>query len=83
MNRPAASREILIIALDFETLREADALVAATVSRACAQGAKLGAGFLTVHAYPRRCRPRKMALRAHPSGAAMTRSFYAPQSKER
>src|SRR5262245_36275341 len=104
MSRSAAVRQKLIIALDFATLQEAEALAAAlgdgvgfykiglelavngglslardliksgkdvfldlklhdiatTVSRACAQAAKLGARFLTVHAYPQTMRAAKL-----------------------
>ncbi len=101
----ATAREKLIVALDFATPREAEALVttlgdsvsfykiglelayggglpfaqdlikdgkevfldlklhdiAATVSRACAQVARLGAKFLTIHAYPQTMRAAKLA----------------------
>jgi orotidine-5'-phosphate decarboxylase len=101
----AAAREKLIVALDFATIREAEALVttlgdtvsfykiglelacggglpfaqdlikdgkqvfldlklhdiAATVSRACAQVASLGAQFLTIHAYPHTMKAAKLA----------------------
>ena len=102
--KAAAAREKLIVALDFATPREAEALVttlgdsvsfykiglelayggglpfardlikdgkqvfldlklhdiAATVSRACAQVAGLGAKFLTIHAYPQTMRAAKL-----------------------
>ncbi len=105
MSRPAA-RQKLIIALDFETPQEAEALVATlgdgigfykigfelalsgglclardliesgkdifldlklhdigtTVSRTCAQAAKLGVQFLTVHAYPQTMRAAKLGV---------------------
>jgi Orotidine 5'-phosphate decarboxylase / HUMPS family len=101
----ATARERLIVALDFATIREAEALVttlgdsvnfykiglelayggglpyaqdlikdgkqvfldlklhdiAATVSRACAQVARLGAEFLTIHAYPQTMKAAKLA----------------------
>lgn len=101
----AAAREKLIVALDFATIREAEALVttlgdsvgfykiglelacgggllyaqdlikdgkqvfldlklhdiAATVSRACAKVASLGATFLTIHAYPQTMKAAKLA----------------------
>jgi len=110
MNRPGTAREKLIIALDFETPREAEALVSAlgdgvsfykiglelafggglalaqeliqsgknvfldlklhdiatTVSRACAQAAKLGAGSLTVHAYPQTMTAAKLGAAGSP-----------------
>jgi orotidine-5'-phosphate decarboxylase len=100
----ATARERLIVALDFATIREAEALVttlgdsvnfykiglelayggglpyaqdlikdgkqvfldlklhdiAATVSRACAQVARLGAEFLTIHAYPQTMKAAKL-----------------------
>ncbi|MDQ6704208.1 MAG: orotidine-5'-phosphate decarboxylase [Pseudomonadota bacterium] len=101
----ATAREKLIVALDFATIRDAEALVAAlgdsvsfykiglelacggglpfaqdlikhgkevfldfklhdipaTVSRACAQVASLGAQFLTIHAYPQTMKAAKSA----------------------
>jgi orotidine-5'-phosphate decarboxylase len=101
----AAAREKLIVALDFATIQEAEALVSAlgdsvcfykiglelvcggalpfaqdliksgkqvfldlklhdiptTVGRACAQVARLGAQFLTVHAYPQTMKAAKSA----------------------
>jgi orotidine-5'-phosphate decarboxylase len=105
-----AARQKLIIALDFETPQEAEALVTTlgdgigfykigfelalsgglclardliesgkdifldlklhdigtTVSRACAQAAKLGAQFLTVHAYPQTMRAAKLGAAGSP-----------------
>jgi orotidine-5'-phosphate decarboxylase len=40
--------------------------IATTVTRACAQAAKIGAQFLTVHAYPQTMRAANSAWRAHP-----------------
>lgn len=103
---PAGAREKLVVALDFATIQEAEALVsalgdsvsfykiglelayggglpfaqdlvktgkqvlldlklhdiAATVSRACTQVARLGAQFLTIHAYPQTMKAAKSAV---------------------
>ena len=40
--------------------------IATTVSRACAQAAKLGAQFLTVHAYPQTMRAAKLGVAGSP-----------------
>ncbi len=40
--------------------------IPATVSRACAQAAKLGAGFLSVHAYPQTMKAARLATAGTP-----------------